>query len=100
MDISYQFVAFVVLLLLGVVILDSAVSSQGDSLNSLNNYTLNFTQNPQAGSTLVVDHQVFEFTNNTSLNDGNIPVFIDADVNTTAANLKQAIGNHTSLVVS
>jgi hypothetical protein len=100
MEISYQFVAFAALVCIGVVMLNGILSPQNDSLNALNNYSLNFTQNPQLGSTLVIDNQVFEFTNNSALSDGNIPVLVDSDVNVTAVNLKQAITNHTSLVVT
>jgi hypothetical protein len=100
MEISYQFVVFAVLVCIGVVMLNGIISPQNDKLNALNNYTLNFTQNPQLGSTLVIDNQVFEFTNNSTLSDGNIPVLVDSDVNVTAVNLKQAITNHTSLVVT
>jgi hypothetical protein len=100
MDISYQFVAFVVLLLLGVFMLNGVTSSQGNSLDTLNNYTLNFTQNPQSGSTLVIDNQIFEFTDKQSLSDGNIPVLIGSDVNVTVSNLKRAINNNTQVSVT
>ena len=99
MEIAREFIVFIVLLLMGVVMMSSVLSSAGDT-NVLNNYTVNITENPEDGSTLTVDSLVFEFDNNSLTNNTNIPVIIASDVNDTTNNLRYAIGDNTGIVVA
>lgn len=92
-----QFVGFCVLLLLGVVMISNVVTSS--NTDQLNNYTLNFTENPNDGDILVLDGQNFEFDNNNVNSVNSIPVVIDSDVNNTISNLRVAVTNNTNLVI-
>jgi hypothetical protein len=98
MEITYQFVAFTVLIVVGIVMVSHIAQDNG--LNNLNNYTLNFTQNPPNGTHMIIDNHDFQFLNDTSQADNNtIPIQIHNNVAETTNELRYALQQNTSMKV-
>lgn len=91
---AYQIMAFGVILVIGIAMFASVTAQSNTDV--LNNYTLNFTENPHDGDTVNVDSHIFEFDNDN--NYTGIPVNISSTANLTAINLKQAINNNTQVI--
>lgn len=96
--VGMMIVKFCILLIIGLVILSSLVST--NNIDGLNQVSLPFSGQPSDGDTLTFDDHVFEFDNNGGVVAGHISVTIGATVEATKANLRAAVSANTNYVVS
>jgi hypothetical protein len=95
---TMMIVKFCLVLIIGVVILSSVVST--DNIQSTKQVSLPFSGQPSSGDTVTLDNHIFEFTSTGSVSSGHIPVMIGANEEATKANFRDAISANSNYVVN
>ena len=95
-DFSNSFVKAALAFIVGIVILSGLVAGTYHP----ESVTFSFTENPQAGDTITINSQTYEFTSTGSVASGHIPVMIGATLSDSVNNFETALHANTNFQIS